>query len=108
MKKEELILFPFIKRMVEAERKGEKLETPRFGTVENPVDSMKHEHTVEGERFEKMAKLTNSYQFPADACGTYQVTYKMLEDFENNLHKHIHLENNILFPKAIALEKTLN
>ena len=108
MKKEELILFPFIKRMVEAERKGEKLETPRFGTVENPVDSMKHEHTVEGERFEKIAKLTNSYQFPADACGTYQVTYKMLEDFENNLHKHIHLENNILFPKAIALEKTLN
>ena len=108
MKKEELILFPFIKRMVEAERKGEKLETPRFGTVENPVDSMKHEHTVEGERFEKMAKLTNSYQFPADACGTYQVTYKMLEDFESNLHKHIHLENNILFPKAIALEKTLN
>ncbi|HMU07592.1 MAG TPA: iron-sulfur cluster repair di-iron protein [Kaistella sp.] len=108
MKKEELILFPFIKRMVEAERKGEKLETPRFGTVENPVDSMKHEHTVEGERFEKIAKLTNSYQFPADACGTYQVTYKMLEDFESNLHKHIHLENNILFPKAIALEKTLN
>lgn len=108
MKKEELILFPFIKKMVAAEKSNETLQSPRFGSVENPVDSMKHEHTVEGERFEKIAELSNGYQFPDDACGTYQVTYKMLEEFESDLHKHIHLENNILFPKAIALEKSLN
>ncbi|QBO56937.1 iron-sulfur cluster repair di-iron protein [Chryseobacterium salivictor] len=106
MKKEELILFPFIKKMVNAKQTGEPLASPNFGTVESPVAMMKHEHTVEGERFVKIADLTNNYQFPADACGTYQVTYKMLEDFEKDLHTHIHLENNILFPKAIALEKT--
>lgn len=106
MKKEELILFPFIKRMVKVKQTGELLATPNFGTVESPVAMMKHEHTIEGERFVKIADLTNNYQFPDDACGTYQVTYRMLEDFEKDLHTHIHLENNILFPKAIALEKT--
>ncbi len=106
MKKEELILFPFIKRMVAAKQNGEELPKPHFGTVENPVAMMKHEHTTEGERFQKVAELTNNYQFPEDACGTYQVTFRMLEDFEQDLHKHIHLENNILFPKAIELEKT--
>ena len=107
MKKEELILFPFIKQMVEAKKNGEPLPAPRFGTVENPVAMMKHEHEAEGERFVKIAELTNNYEFPDDACGTYQVTYKMLEDFQNDLHKHIHLENNILFPKAIAMEKNI-
>lgn len=106
MKKEELILFPFIKKMVNAKTKGEDLVTPHFGTVESPVAMMKHEHTVVGDLFAKIEQLTNNYQFPADACGTYQVTYKMLEDFEKDLHTHIHLENNILFPKAIELEKT--
>ena len=106
MKKEEHILFPFIKQMVEAKKNGEPLPAPRFGTVENPVAMMKHEHEAEGERFVKIAELTNNYEFPDDACGTYQVTYRMLEDFQNDLHKHIHLENNILFPKAIAMEKT--
>ncbi len=105
MKKEELILFPFIRLMVEAEKSGNELRIPHFGTVENPVEMMKHEHTVEGERFAKIAELTNNYQFPADACNTYQVTFKMLEEFENDLHRHIHLENNILFPKSIELEK---
>jgi len=106
MKKEELILFPFIRQMMTAKQNGEALPQPRFGTVENPVAMMKDEHEAEGERFVKIAELTNDYQFPADACGTYQVTFRMLEDFQNDLHKHIHLENNILFPKAIALEKT--
>jgi regulator of cell morphogenesis and NO signaling len=106
MKKEELILFPFIRKMVAAKRSGEVLVQPHFGTVENPVAMMKDEHEAEGDRFEKISELTNGYQFPVDACGTYQVTFRMLEDFENDLHKHIHLENNILFPKAIELEKT--
>ena len=105
MKKEELILFPFVKNMVKAKISNEAIQQPHFGTVENPVNMMKHEHTVEGERLRKIADLTNEYTPPADACNTYKVTFAMLQDFENDLHKHIHLENNILFPKSIELEK---
>jgi len=105
LKKEELILFPFIKNMVQAQISGNVIQQPPFGTVENPVNMMKHEHTVEGERLRKIAELTDEYNPPADACNTYRVTFSMLQDFENDLHKHIHLENNIIFPKAIRLEK---
>lgn len=105
MKKEELILFPFVRNMIKAQQTGEALRLPHFGTVENPVNMMQHEHTIEGERFEKIAKLTGGYIPPADACNTYKVAFAMLQDFENNLHTHIHLENNILFPKSIHLEK---
>lgn len=105
MKKEELILFPFVRSMVKAKYNGEPIRAPHFGTVENPVDMMKHEHTVEGERFRKIAEITNEYTPPSDACNTYRVAFSMLQDFENDLHKHIHLENNILFPKAIKMEK---
>ena len=107
MKKEELILFPFIGDLVKIKSSGGDYEYPPFGTVENPVNMMKHEHTIEGERFRKIAQLANEYNPPADACNTYRVTYAMLEEFENDLHRHIHLENNILFPKAIQLEKEL-
>ena len=105
MKKEELILFPFIKKMVQATISDELIAQPHFGTVENPIEMMKHEHDAEGERFRKIAQLSNNYTPPADACNTYKVTFAMLEEFEQDLHKHIHLENNILFPKAIKLEK---
>lgn len=105
MKKEELILFPFIKKMVEAQRTGTTLSAPQFGTVENPVEMMMHEHDIEGERLRKISALTNGYTPPADGCNTYKVTFAMLKDFEEDLHKHIHLENNILFPGALELEK---
>lgn len=105
MKKEELILFPFVKNMVKAKISGSPLPKPHFETVENPVHMMEHEHTVEGDRFRRIAEITNEYLPPADACNTYKVAFAMLQDFENDLHQHIHLENNILFPKAIRLEK---
>ncbi|MBA6151235.1 iron-sulfur cluster repair di-iron protein [Gelidibacter maritimus] len=108
MKKEELILFPFIKRMVKAQMEGTKIDSPQFTTVENPIALMKHDHELEGDRFRKIVELTNNYTPPADACNTYRVTFAMLDEFEKDLHLHIHLENNILFPKAIALEQTLN
>jgi regulator of cell morphogenesis and NO signaling len=111
MKKEELVLFPFIKKMIHAEKENIALETPPFGTVENPIDMMQEEHNNEGERYRKISKLTNNYQVPSGACNSYQVLYKMLEEFEKDLHLHIHLESNILFKKALKLEqelKTLN
>ncbi len=107
MKKEELILFPFIKKLVKAEATDGKFENPHFGTVNNPIEMMMHDHVVEGERFVKIAELTNNYTPPADGCNTYKVTYAMLQEFESDLHKHIHLENNILFPKASKLEEKL-
>src|SRR5690606_18590314 len=107
MKKEELILFPFIRKMVQASRKNEGLPEAKFGSVENPIDMMEHEHTEEGDKLVRIAELTNDYQMPADGCNTYRVTFAMLEEFEQDLHKHIHLENNILFPKSILLEKSL-
>ncbi|MGR3853735.1 iron-sulfur cluster repair di-iron protein [Chryseobacterium indologenes] len=105
MKKEELILFPFVKNMVKAKISGGSLPKPHFGTVENPVHMMEHEHTIEGDRFRRIAEITNEYLPPADACNTYKVAFAMLQDFENDLYQHIHLENNILFPKAIRMEK---
>jgi len=106
MKKEELILFPFIKKMEKAKQEGTGLEMPPFGSVQNPIDMMMHEHTTEGERFRKIEELTNNYNPPAEACNTYRVTFALLKEFEADLHLHIHLENNILFPKAIEMEKT--
>ncbi|MAY84807.1 MAG: iron-sulfur cluster repair di-iron protein [Flavobacteriales bacterium] len=108
MKKEELVLFPYINKMVLAKEKGEKVDPAHFGSVENPVEMMMQEHDTEGVRFRRISKLSNSYNPPQDACNTYRVTYAMLRDFEENLHQHIHLENNILFPRAIEMESDLN
>ena len=104
MKKEELILFPFVKKMFNALREQESIEQPHFGTVNNPIAMMQDEHENEGERFRIIAKLTDNYNPPVDACETYRVTFAMLKEFEQDLHKHIHLENNIVFPKAQAME----
>jgi regulator of cell morphogenesis and NO signaling len=103
MKKEELILFPFIKKMVKAELENSAIQSPPFGTVENPIAMMMQEHDNEGERFRQIAQLSDNYNPPADACNTYRVTFAMLDEFEKDLHLHIHLENNILFPGAIKL-----
>ena len=105
MKKEELILFPFIRQMLKAKDDGRPIHAPHFGTVENPIAMMKDEHNAEGERFDEISKITNQYTPPGDACNTYKATFAMLQEFEEDLHTHIHLENNILFPRAIALEK---
>ena len=105
IKKEELILFPFIKEMMLATESHSSIGKPNFGTLKNPISAMMEEHDNEGERFRTIASLTNNYTPPEDACNTYRVTFAMLEEFEQDLHKHIHLESNILFPKAKALEK---
>lgn len=107
MKKEELVLFPYIRRMVQAKATGETAATPQFITVKNPIAMMMSEHETEGERFREIAELSSDYTPPADACNTYRVTYALLQEFENDLHLHIHLENNILFPKAVDMEKEM-
>lgn len=107
MKKEEFILFPFVRKMAKAKQEGLEIGTPHFGKVENPIQMMMDEHSAEGDRFSKIERLSNNYTPPQDACNTYRVTYALLKEFEQDLHLHIHLENNILFPKSIELEKEL-
>ncbi|NQU34796.1 MAG: iron-sulfur cluster repair di-iron protein [Bacteroidetes bacterium] len=107
MPKEELMLFPYIKQMVAAKKEGLKLQPAGFGTIENPIRMMEAEHVSAGDNMEKVRQLSNDFTLPADACASYGVLFGKLEEFEQDLHRHIHLENNILFKKAIALEKEL-
>jgi regulator of cell morphogenesis and NO signaling len=106
MKKEELVLFPYIKRMVAHKNNGNSVPS-EFGGINAPIQTMLDEHQAEGERFFEMAALTSNYTCPPDGCNTYRITYQTLKDFEQDLHRHIHLENNILFLKALALEEQI-
>ena len=108
MKKEESILFPAVRKMVKAKQTGDQMDRPHFGTIQNPIQMMMAEHETEGDRFRLIDILSNNYTPPADACNTYRVTFSLLEEFEDDLHRHIHIENNILFPKSEAMEKELN
>ena len=108
MKKEELILFPAVRKMIKAKQTGANFDRPHFGTVQNPIAMMMQEHEAEGDRFRKIDELSNNYTPPADACNTYKVAFSLLQEFEQDLHRHIHLENNILFPKAELLERELS
>lgn len=108
MKKEEFVLFPFVKAMEESKANGFTLSEPHFGHIENPIHMMEDDHEAEGERFRRISSLTENYTPPADACQTYKVAFSMLQEFEQDLHKHIHLENNILFPSALETFKELN
>ncbi|MEW6467636.1 MAG: iron-sulfur cluster repair di-iron protein [Bacteroidota bacterium] len=107
MMKEEQVLFPYIRQMVARARSGAKLDQPPFGSVENPVRMMEHEHDSVGEIFHTISGLSGNYNPPEYACNTYRVLYSKLNEFEDDLHQHIHLENNVLFPKAIELERSI-
>ena len=108
MKKEELIVFPAMRKMIQSKQYNSPLAEQHFGTIQNPIQMMMQKHENEGDRFRIIDELSNNYTPPADACNTYRVTFSLLQEFEEDLHRHIHLENNILFPKAIALEKELS
>ncbi|MBN7813522.1 iron-sulfur cluster repair di-iron protein [Algoriphagus sp. H41] len=108
MKKEEFVLFPYIKAMEDALKNDFPLSAPHFGHIDNPIAMMEEEHDTEGERFRKISALSNTYNPPSDACQTYRVAFAMLQEFENDLHTHIHLENNILFPVAQQVFAQLN
>ena len=105
MMKEEMVLFPYIVRMEESVIQKEPVLPPPFGSVQNPVSMMEHEHDSAGNALRAMHEASSGYAAPSDACVSYQTLYKALAEFEADLHQHIHLENNILFPRAIAMEK---
>ena len=106
--KEENVLFPYIIEMAKAVQRGSRCESPCFGTVQNPVRMMSVEHETAGELLSQLRKLTSNYTVPADGCISYQTLYRALADFETDLHEHIHLENNILFPRAVQMEADLD
>lgn len=104
MMKEEQVLFPYIKAMENATENGLDAPVPFFGTVRNPIRTMMLEHETVGEKMAEVRALTNDFKVPADGCASYTALYETLFGLEQDLHRHIHLENNILFPRAAAME----
>lgn len=104
MMKEEEILFPYIKYLSRIKETGGSYESPYFGSVTNAIKTMEKEHEAAGDELFEIRRLAAGYNPPEDACNTFRALYSELKDFEEDLHKHVHLENYILFPKAIALE----
>lgn len=104
MAKEEQILFPYIVALEEASRRAGGRPSAPFGTVRNPIRMMEAEHESAGDAMARIRSLTSDYAIPDGACTTYRVCLQELEAFERDLHEHVHLENNILFPKAARLE----
>jgi regulator of cell morphogenesis and NO signaling len=104
MMKEEVVLFPYIEKLEQATSAGLPAPQAPFGSISNPVRMMEMEHAAAGGALEEIRSLTSSYTPPESACFSYKTLYSALKEFEADLHQHVHLENNILFPRAIALE----
>ncbi len=107
MAKEETVLFPYIKQLVAAKNNGSQLQSATFKSVQPPINMMEHEHEIVGNKLGQIRTLSKNYSLPEDACASYSYLFKTLDEFENDLHIHVHLENNILFPKALEIEKQL-
>ena len=107
MLKEERVLFPYITALAAAARTGVRLVPAPFGSAANPIRMMEAEHESAGATMAEIRRLSGNYEPPGDACTTFKVSYQELEAFESDLHRHVHLENNILFPKALRLEAEL-
>jgi regulator of cell morphogenesis and NO signaling len=107
MMKEENILFPSIDALAAAKRAGARLPPSPFGTILNPIRRMEEDHRLAGDGLARLRQLTDGYRAPADACTTFRACYDELARYEADLHRHVHLENHVLFPRAIALESEL-
>lgn len=105
MLKEEQVLFPRLKKIEEAAEAGVKPEPAFFGALINPIRHMMSDHDDTGEILKSLRALTHGYQPPEDACMSFQALYHGLEALEKDMHQHFHLENNILFPRALAFEQ---
>ena len=104
LEQEETILFPLIKSIYNKKKNTQQLDTNEIKSLTATLNELEHEHETVGNDLEEIRILSNNFNIPQDACSSYKLLYKMLIDFESDLHIHIHLENNILFPKALALE----
>jgi regulator of cell morphogenesis and NO signaling len=105
MLKEERVLFPYITALSQAVDHDAPAPSDIFGSVQNPIRMMEVEHQEAGEGMAAIHALSSGYTPPEDACNTYRLVYKELDAFEKDLHLHVHLENNVLFPKAVELEE---
>jgi len=99
-----MVLFPYIEQMEAAASEGTTAPVPFFGTVKNPIRMMMMEHETAGEILKQIRQVSGGFSVPKDGCISYETLYKALDGLEQDLHQHIHLENNILFPGAVALE----
>lgn len=107
LRDEEQQLFPYIKQLTQAQAAGGSPPPPPFGSAQALIEQMGAEHDEVGDTLGEIARLSNGYTVPADGCNTYRALYGFLSEFEATTKKHIHLENNILFPKTIRLEQAL-
>lgn len=105
LQKEENVLFPYLLELFEASEAGRPIGQMHCGTVSNPIRVMRMEHEGEGDRYHRVAGLTNNFTAPDDGCASYRLVMQQLKEFVDALYEHIHLENNILFPKAVELER---
>ena len=103
MMKEERVLFPLCRQLDTADQ----LSPMHCGSVANPIEAMIREHEHTGEALAQLRALTNNYSCPADACNTYRALFDSLAHLETDMHEHVHKENNILFPRAIRMERLL-
>ena len=103
LKTEEEVLFPLVRRIYSTDKTGIKPDADDVKKLASSLDSLKVDHTEIGDAIHKIRHLSKNYYVPNDACNTYVIAYTKLKEFEDDLHKHVHLENNILFPGSAAL-----
>ncbi|WP_081168963.1 iron-sulfur cluster repair di-iron protein [Niastella populi] len=103
MQKEEMVLFPRIKEVEKALEQKNNQPALNTGYINSPIHMMETEHEEAGELLAQIRRLTNDYTPPADACATFRISLAELKSFEEDLHRHIHLENNLLFPRIVKM-----
>lgn len=106
MMKEEQILFPFVSQLEQQVATGGPVLQPPFGTVQNPIRMMMFEHDQAADMLRQLRTTTSNYTTPDDACMSYKSLYFRLGELESDIHQHIHLENNVYFPRALELEQS--
>jgi len=104
MQREELMLFPYIKQLVQAGEASDEVPSPVFGSVPELLEELEGDHEHTGDGLAKMEELSNGYTPPQDACNTYRALYASLQEFDARTKEHVHLENNLLFPRTITME----
>lgn len=108
MVKEERVLFPYVEKLEALATDGQRLSGSPFGSIQAPIGMMEHEHDIAARALARLREITNAHTPPEDACNTFRGLYHGLAELEKALHEHIHLENNVVFPRATKLEEELS